>query len=222
MKLLDLIFPLKCPFCGKFISKQDTTFPKCDECGTTLKKNIFKFTNDTYDFLPNNKALYCMYNYSGLIRDALVRYKFKDEIWLAKPFSKMLVDYIEQYSDFKLFDVIVYVPVSVKRFKIRGYDQTLEIAKYISREKNLPIIACLAKNNNFSDNAAEHKDRIQRISENRYLFTGDSSYVKDKNILLIDDVITTGSTLRDCTNLLIENGARNVYAAVLASGRRDI
>ena len=86
----------------------------------------------------------------------------------------------------------------------------------------MPIIQCLVKNDTYGDNAAEHKDRIQRISENRYVFSGKENSLIGKNILLLDDVITTGSTIRECTSLLIKNGAKNVYAAVLASGRRDI
>lgn len=222
MKLFDLIFPLQCPFCGKIILEKDKTFLKCKDCDNKLKKNSFEFTDDKYDFLPNNKAIFIIYRYNGIFRDAFIRYKFKDEIWLAKPFSKMLAEYIEQYLSFDMFDAVVYVPVSNKRLKIRGYDQTFEIAKFISREKNLPIIQCLVKNDTYGDNAAEHKDRIQRISENRYVFSGKENSLIGNNILLLDDVITTGSTIRECTSLLIKNGAKNVYAAVLASGRRDI
>ena len=222
MKLLELIFPYKCPFCGKLISDKDANQNKCEECAIKLKKNKFEFCNNTYDFLPNNKALYCVYRYNGMLRDAVIRYKFKDEIWLAKPFARMLIEYIEQYCDFKLFDVIVCVPVSAKRLKNRGYDQSFEIAKFISREKKIPIVSCLLKVDAFGDNAAEHKDRNQRISESRYNFKGSATSINSKNVLLLDDVITTGSTIRDCTDILIENGAKSVYAAVLASGRRDI
>lgn len=222
MNLLNLLFPSKCPFCGKLLSNTNSNLICCEECNSKLKKNVFPFTDGTYDFLPNNKAFYCVYKYVDMLRDAVIRYKFKDEVWLAKPFSKMILDYIEQHSSFSLFDVIVCVPVSKSRLKNRSYDQTLEIAKFISKEKEIPIVNCLLKNEKFGDNAAEHKDRIQRISESRYEFIGNDLSVNSKNILLIDDVITTGSTIRECTDILINNGAINVYAVVLASGRRDI
>ena len=64
MKLLELIFPYKCPFCGKLISDKDANQNKCEECAIKLKKNKFEFCNNTYDFLPNNKALYCVYRYN--------------------------------------------------------------------------------------------------------------------------------------------------------------
>ena len=221
MKLIDLIYPPRCPLCGNVTTEKDKTFPLCERCFDLQKKEKFDKITDATDYLPQNKAFYCAYKYNGLLRDAVIKYKFNGEIWMAKPFSIFIINAVEKCGGFESVDYLTYVPVSQIRLAERGYDQTFEIVKEISKSKGIPILKCLLKDNNNGDNASEKKNRHNRVSEKGYFFIGKKNEIKNKNILLVDDILTTGATIMECTELLLENGAKTVSSAVLASGRKD-
>lgn len=104
----------------------------------------------------------------------------------------------------------------------RGYDQTLEIVKRLHIKSGIPYTKCFVKKDAAGDNAAEKKNRTERNQGSRYVYAGRETEIRNKAVLLADDILTTGSTLRECTRLLLEHGAGCVFAAVLASGRKDL
>lgn len=222
MKLIDLLFPLKCPLCNKTVSKKEKSFPLCVKCQNLQGLEEYVNSGNTLECLPPDTQLFCVYKYNGILREAVIKYKFSGEIWMAKSFAAMIVKNMEKCGGFEGIDVITYVPVNDKRLAERGYDQTCEIAKEISDNKKIPLVRCLKKDDAFGDNASEKKDRYKRVTEKKYYFTGDVCEIYGKNVLLLDDILTTGSTLAECTRLLLEKGASSVKAAVLASGRKDI
>lgn len=222
MKIIDLIFPVKCPLCNKCVSEKESTFPLCKECQQLQEKEEYVIENNVLEFLPRNTKLYCVYKYNGILRDSVLKYKFGGEIWKAKPFAAMIIKNIEKTAGFEGIDIITYVPVNKKRLAKRGFDQTLEIAKEISKRKKIPLAKCFEKDDSFGDNASENKDRYKRVTEKKYSFVGNASKIYRKNVLLIDDILTTGATLSECTELLLRKGAESIMAAVLASGRKDI
>ena len=213
MKLIDLLYPKRCPLCGEVTSEKIYGYPLCEKCNAKQKENIITYSGEGF---------FCVYKYNGKLRDAVIKYKFEGEIWLAEPFACMIINYIEQNSGFDSFDILTFVPVSEKRISTRGYDQVYEIAKIISKKKGIQVAKFLKKNENYGDSAVDRKDRRQRLSEDKYYFAGDTNLIYNKRVLLLDDIVTTGATLKDCMALLIENGARNVCTAVIASGRKDL
>lgn len=221
MNLLDLFFSHRCPLCRKVTFEKERGFPLCKCCFDLQKSEKFGKINNVGDYLVQNKALYCSYMYTGPLRDAIIKFKFNGEIWMAQPFADIMVNDIKDNGGFDDVDFITFVPVNDKRYCQRGYDQAKEIANLISKKSEIPLISCLKKDNSAKDNALEKKNRFNRVTEKRYSFiTGND--IKDKNLLLIDDILTTGSTIAECTELLLKNGAATVSAAVLASGRRDL
>lgn len=114
------------------------------------------------------------------------------------------------------------MPVNKRSMKTRGYDQTLEILKELCKKAEIPYVTVISKKSEAGDNALERKSREMRISESKYEPKAKAPDIKGKNILLLDDVLTTGATLRECTNILLNSGAASVSCAVLASGRGDI
>ena len=141
---------------------------------------------------------------------------------MAEPFAELFYRQILERGEMGKMEIMTYVPISEKRFAERGYDQTLEIVKSCRKKAGF-LIQKFYEKNTAGDHAAEQKkNRMERNRESRYLYAGKEIEIQNKSVLLIDDILTTGSTLRECTRLLLENGAGCVFAAVLASGRRDI
>ena len=222
MNLIDLLFPLKCPLCNENVSRNEKNFPLCVKCQDLQEQEEYVIKGNTLDCLPQNTQFFCAYKYNGKLREAVLKYKFGKELWMAQGFAELMVKNIRKCGGFEGIDIIAFVPVNEKRLAERGYDQTYEIAKKISQIVKIPLINCLKKDDHFGDNASEKKDRFKRITEKKYYFTGSFESINGKSVLLLDDILTTGSTLAECTSLLLKNGAKNVSAAVLASGRKDI
>lgn len=220
MRILDIIYPPVCPLCGRYVNPK-STYPLCVKCSDDTGELRVKYS-DVSAVLPSCKNFTCVFNYTGVVRDAILKYKFQGDIWMAKPFANLMYMQIEENGGFGEYDIFAYVPVSVKSFKSRGYDQTLEMLKYISKKSGIRYINVLSKKTSAGDNALERKNRIKRTEECRYEFKGNKEDVRDKHILLFDDILTTGSTLRECTDILLGSGAASVSCTVLATGRRDI
>ena len=111
-------------------------------------------------------------------------------------------------------DFITFVPISSVRKTKRKFDQSEVLSENISKIINVPLIRTLEKT---VDNAEQHNlersDRVKNIL-NVYKVVNKEN-IKGKNILLIDDVCTTGSTLKECAKMLFENGAKTVRCAAI-------
>jgi len=113
-------------------------------------------------------------------------------------------------SDF----VITYPPRRRKSKAIYGYDHSREIAKLVAKKLGIPLMDCFK---NSSKKEQKKLDREQRYSNAREAYSLlENVNVKDKNFIIIDDVITTGSTLNACASLLNNNGAKRVASICLA------
>jgi competence protein ComFC len=145
-------------------------------------------------------------------------YKFKTgEKYLFEPLGFLMKDKIEKSG--LCVDLLAYVPVTAKVLKKRGYNQSELLARYISKELDLPCHGEFykTKDSDFQKNitAAERRKNIKGV----FKLKGD---VKDKNILVIDDVITTGSTLSECARVFKNAGAKNVYGCAFAAVKAKI
>ena len=113
-------------------------------------------------------------------------------------------------------DFILYVPLHRKKLQIRGFDQAFLIAKEISKLSNIPLKVDLLFKKKETPPQAALKKQI-RIKNLKGAFdVRDSSSLKGKNILLVDDVITTGVTVNECSKVLKQNGANRVDVFTLA------
>lgn len=217
-----MIYPPICPICERVILRSCESFPLCETCNDEIGSLRMAASRETPEGLSEVVDLYCAYRYTGKLREAILRYKFRGEIWMVEPFAELFYRQILERGEMGKMEIMTYVPISEKRFAERGYDQTLEIVKKLQKKSGIPYTKSFTKKNTAGDHAAEQKNRMERNRESRYLYAGKEIEIQNKSVLLIDDILTTGSTLRECTRLLLENGAGCVFAAVLASGRRDI
>ncbi len=227
----DSMYPehIKCLGCGKDISKLNI-YDVCDKCKKDLEfnngrrcarcgKNVFGQSN--YCFNCKNTLRHfdkatAPFLYTGLVKTLIRRFKYKNAPYLARTFARWLAqEYIK--SDFDV-DVVVYVPMHKDKLSKRGYNQAELLAFEFCKIVGLP----LAKNfliKNFDTDTQTHKSRDEREHlENIYSLTH-KDYFRGKKILLIDDVITTGSTMDACAEAL---GASKVYGLAIAHSKSRI
>lgn len=145
-----------------------------------------------------------------------LKYKGKTQVgeFLGREIAKELIN--SERKD--QIDLIIPVPLHPKKERLRGYNQSDFLAKGINKLTNVPIdTASLKRSIHTSSQTRKSKfDRWQNVSS---IFEIDKpKKIENKNILLVDDVITTGSTLESCAHTLLEHGAKSVGIVVVASG----
>lgn len=148
--------------------------------------------------------------YESSLRHAIHQFKFNGKVGLDRPLGRLLEQAIA--SDLKV-DLVVPVPLQQKRLQQRSYNQALLLAKEIARSRKLPL------NNNLlvkvreteSQQGLSAGDRVKNLQGAFQL----QENLSGQKILLIDDVMTTGTTVAACSQVLIEGGAVEVYVAVI-------
>lgn len=154
----------------------------------------------------------------GVIRELIHRLKYGREIWLARVLGAIVS---EGLSDSRFlesaFDAIVPVPLHTKRLREREFNQAALLAGWLARRSGLRVRDVLVRGRDTGTQTA--LDRAARRQNLRNAFSlRKNAVVTDLNLLLIDDVLTTGSTLDACASVLLEHGAASVRALTLARG----
>ena len=158
---------------------------------------------------------YSSYAYTGFIRKMILDFKFSNKKYLYDFLSFKMVKAIKEFDVFKI-DFILYVPISFHRYLERGYNQSYLIAKQISNKTKIPLVKfCLVKiKNNKRQSELSVSDRMKNIDG--VFKTIFDDIIKDKNILLIDDIYTTGATANECCRILKKAGAKKILLATVA------
>lgn len=210
--ILDLIYPNVCGFCNT-ICKENL----CNECEEKIQPkllcNIDNYENDNTKYF--SKHLY-LFKYDE-IRNKILDYKFNDKAYLYKTFSKIIIKNEKICGFLKKYDIIIPVPIHKKRMKVRGYNQSDLIVKEIAKkiddirlENNV-----LLKVQNTKPQSTLNKLERNENAKNAYMVKNVDK-VKNKSILLFDDIFTTGNTVNECSRLLKLSGAKDIGIITLA------
>jgi ComF family protein len=202
--ILDLLFPPKCVFCKK-LSKARC----CPEC-----REKYLGAAHCQDGMYFSQC-WVPLRYEGPARDAILRYKFQERREYSEVFGKFLADCIREHLDGQ-FDLLTWVPVSAQRKKERGYDQAQLLAQAAAKELGCPAVPTLEKTQHNPAQSTLHDREARRKNVRDVYRVPDPDAVADRRILLLDDIITTGSTLDAASRVLLAAGAREVLGAALA------
>lgn len=227
--ILDTLYPPRCPSCkalgaglfcqdcwAKLIFIQD---PCCFICGEPLEVGYREdilcpacACGGVYSF---DRAL-SVFVYNRTIARAIHRFKFKHMTFLSKFFANFLLEKLRSLKSTVNF--IIPVPIHRERLMWRGYNQALLLAKDVS-EKSL--ISCIP--NLLIKSRHTLPQRIlstrKRKSNLRMAFEINPSHletIRDKNIMIVDDIFTTGTTVNECAKVLKRNGVRKVFVLTIA------
>lgn len=154
--------------------------------------------------------------YDGVIHDAIHRFKYGRNVTTGAALARILADFYFKDVDFGIFDAIVPVPLHVKRLRQRGFNQSLILARALAEKHGLNVDFSLLKRRKLTltQTGLDKKERERNIAG---AFVVDSPQkIRDKNLILVDDVYTTGATVNECAGTLVEAGARQVAVITLA------
>ena len=203
--LLDLVFPKLCVCCGGVLMEGEENI--CLTCLYTLPRVVEKDYTDNKVmeiFLGRvrlEKAMsWCHFDKETKVQNILHHIKYKDKDKFARQIGEIMASEMPDF--FVDIDAIVPVPLHPKKQKIRGYNQSLEIAKGVQKVVGLPIFSQLLERTRFSETQT-HKNKEERWQNTQGLFSLEvNEGFEGKHLLLIDDVLTTGSTAIACLKCL--------------------
>lgn len=137
-----------------------------------------------------------------MIRNLILNYKFNEKPYLYKAFANFFSKYQKKYLQLDFYDIIIPVPISKKRLKQRGYNQSYLIAKELAKILNIEVDnQILQKIKNNSAQSILNKNEREHNVKNVYKLFSNKNII-GKKILLIDDIYTTGSTVNECSKIL--------------------
>lgn len=212
-QFLNLIYPQTCGICNKI-----SPGCLCKKCEIILEKQSeikILYKGEELEDKYFDELIYA-FKYEGIIRKLILDYKFNEKSYLYKTFATFLLNNEKIFEKIQKYDKIIAVPISKKRKKTRGYNQSLLIAKEIELRTNVNVLNnCLIKTKNIVEQSKLNKeDRLKNI-QGVYKIQNDEQ-IKNKKILLIDDIYTTGSTVNECSKILQKCNPSKIGILVLA------
>ena len=233
-KLSNILFPenIKCILCNDEVD--ENKFCLCDNCAKT---DIFcEHICDKCGTPVRSEAEYCLFCsgkrrsfdfaraplvYTNKVVASIHSFKYDGKKYLAKPFAKLMFESFKTFEDKGIkFDYIIPVPLHKNKLKKRGYNQSELLAIELSKLTDVPTLCdnVVRIKETSTQTELTRKERFENVKDAFEIL--DKSVVKNKNILIVDDVLTTGATTESLAEKLRRCGCNKI--CVLAVARADI
>jgi ComF family protein len=228
--LLDFFFPPLCISCDERLLPDEEYYcgtcyrdfeyvpqPLCVVCGAPLGNRVIE--RDVCPDCPPKPIYFDRARapllYDGPVVPGVIAMKFNHRLEMAEYFGRILFYYLKTELKEEAFDCIVPVPLHPRRYLQRGYNQAEEMGTMLSGNMGIPLLPELMQRirNTPPQTRLEHSQRRKNVMDAFEVVYPDP--IRDKDILLLDDVYTTGSTLNACAGALKAAGARKVTALTL-------
>jgi len=221
--LIDFIYPSVCLSCTKKLPDGEQLI--CKSCWQKVqraalpaefeKELMSKFSIDGYI----SKAFSSFYfEEGGVLQSIIYALKYDGKKSIGVMLGKCVGELIRNDDDFGLVDILIPVPLHKTKQRERGYNQSDYICRGISQMINIPFRTDILKRRKYtiSQTQLNREERRQNVAGAFKVNRRRAELVRGKILVLVDDVITTGSTINECAKTLLENGARNIYAVSVA------
>lgn len=229
--LTDMLYPRRCavcdrivPFGGELICREHTgklpyvTEPACLRCGKEVESESLEYCMDCERHSRSFDRGFPVFNYEEPVKSSVlaIKYHGKQEYcdFYGRELGKKLAPYVFRYD----IDGIAYVPVHRRKLKERGYNQAYLLAKSASKELKLPVLTDMLVRKEYTS-PQKLLDNLERANNIKMSMDIGKLYEGHKNILLIDDIYTTGVTVNVCSDILRKAGAEHVYVATVCIGK---
>lgn len=232
--LINLFYPALCRACLKKINESDRNIcadcakkiterlpPFCIKCGRQVKgspESTAGICQDCEDDTPYFDRAWSACHYDGILKDLIHGFKYRKITSLSTDFTALIINFMKKYGIGKECQLILSIPMHPNRLFKREINHADILAGALGKNLGVPYsgnVLKKIKNTEFQSTLG----RQERIKNLRSSFSlKNSSVVHGKNILLVDDLFTTGSTVNECSRLLKNSGAGYVEVITLARG----
>ena len=232
-RILHFLFPSACDTCNVRLSERDLplfcrpcwetirfiTGPTCAVCGipNTLAvgaaNDAKNECHSCRESPPNYDTATAMFRYEGLLADAVQRMKYRSRTSLIGPLTSLMCAHLDHTNP---VDAVLAVPLHINRLRKREFNQSLSLAKPVARQLGVPLLidSLVRIRQTPPQTTLEWKDRRSNV-RNAFAVRKPED-VEKKALLLVDDVLTTGSTVNECARTLRNAGAKSIHVLALA------
>lgn len=232
--LRDIAYPKTCLACKARLSKANEALI-CKNCYSQIKMNLPPFCVLCGRHLEKNRLgknicfrcirkmvhfdrAYSPCVYEGITKKLIHEFKYKGKNNLAGPLSKIMINFIREYSlPLNYLDLIIPVPLHKTRLRQREFNQAEALGTHIAEEFKKEIASGVLSRNRQTKNQAELKESQRSLNVAGSFSVDKNTCLKGKNLLLIDDVLTTGATSSEASLALKKAGAQTVFVLTLAN-----
>lgn len=231
--MLDWIYPPKCILCEDLLPlnrpERDLCVnclvdmpwivpPVCSKCGKPIDVSV-KVCSSCQGKRLQYEGGSVVFPYHT-VRRAIAHFKFQEYKRDAIPLGSIMTKHITTYHNEMLHDIDVMLPVPMylKKQRKRGFNQAELLAKEMEKGIQIPVLSGVLtrERDTIAQNGLDAKERRENVKD--AFLIKDASLIEGKNILLIDDIFTTGATINQCAKACKEAGAEKVYFYALAGG----
>lgn len=226
-KFLDLLFPMKCAGCaqaGEALCRDCREKIKykqcfCAFCGTKdIDYGACRKCVDFYD-ISSTKIYWTVHYKNPSVKKLIKDLKYRSASSVVDVLGKLLTAKIKNIAPSldNNMSVIIPVPLHKRKIRERGFNQSELLAKYLADKINLPIeknILIKIKNTSSQVIASSRRERLNNLKGSFDI--RDAGKIKNKTVILVDDVITTGATIIEASRTLKKAGCKNIIAVVVA------
>jgi ComF family protein len=228
----DIIFPPQCLACAEIINQpaKQVFCSTCQEKIVFITDNFCPICGVPFLVCPAgthicgnclvNKPYYtrarAVAGFETVIMDAIHKFKYGRNVSTGNSLGLFMANFSFPDFNFSEYSLLIPVPLHIKRLRDRGFNQSLLLAKEMGEKYNLPVKFSLLKRSKFTLtqtglNKAEREKNIKGA-----FVVAKKEKVTGKNIILIDDVYTTGATVNECARVLLKAGAQKVSVLTLS------
>lgn len=235
-QLLDILYPVRCPVCREIVIPKGQRIcgickdklqvvgePRCMKCGKPIEQDEQEFCRDCghkdFHFIRG----WSVWVYDAAMKKSISDFKYQNKKENAKFYVEELLRLYGEQLRKLAPDALVPVPVHKHKYRERGYNQADILAKGIGRQLKLPVLSNLLirSRKTLPQKQLNDKERLRNLKDAfRYNSREAERFPKSINrVLLVDDIFTTGSTMEACTNILMEQGIKEIYFITLCIGK---
>ncbi len=212
ISVLDLVFPFSCRGCGH------TGEILCGRCKKNLEKGFLdaeKIRRNRGELrLGKIKELYAVGYREGVLRKLAVEYKYSARRAYAGVIAEIMAEVLPDFCGERV--AVVPMPTIRRHIRERGFDHTERLAKKLARIKGWEFLPIIKRVNRTTQVGKDEETRERQAAEAYQIF-GEIS--KDKKYVLVDDIWTTGATMRSGAEVLAKMGAEKIVGVVICKGR---
>jgi ComF family protein len=235
--MVELLFPPQpqCPACqqeesyhqglGKNCLRKIALIvpPICSKCGrpkrlVTATQKFCPQCSETQYYFSEARAVGV---YEGALREYLTELKYRFRPDLGEALGMLLVEWVKNHREFQKINIIIPIPIHWQKLTVRGYNQAELLAKPLQKYLGIPIINDIIIRDKITQtqNALNKEERFLNIHEAFRVVN--TKLLNGANILLIDDIFTTGATVSEASRVLMRSGALDVKVLTLTAGVLD-
>ena len=232
MGILEILYPARCPICHGILKGGDgicplcrkrlpyITEPKCKKCGKQIEKAELEYCKDCMRFPHSFDKGEAVFAYDTIMRRSIVMFKYHNRREYAKVYAKEMQRHCRHFLKMVAPDVILPVPIHKHKLRQRGFNQAELVARELGKLLKIPV------DTNYlvrKEKTVPQKEltRHQRKKNLKEAFGVDKKGKYYKRVLLVDDIYTTGATVDAISEILREQGTKNIFFLAICVGTNE-